>query len=87
MDAAAEREREQLRAEADAVERHVGGDGLAEQLELGLEPVEAGRGVEALRAAERDDAVDARERGRDRVAGLEVDQLDLDAAVGSSTSA
>ena len=75
VDLAAERQREQLRAEAHAVHRHVGGDGLAQQLELRLEPVEARRVVEALRPAQRDHAVVAGERGRDRIAGLEVGEL------------
>ena len=81
VDLAAERQREQLRAEAHAVHRHVGRDGLAQELELRLEPVEAGRVVEALRPAQRDDAVVAGQRGRDRIAGLEVGERDLHAAL------
>ena len=86
VDAAAEREREQLRPEADAVERHVVGDGAADQVELGPEPVEVGGGEQAHRAAEGDDTVDALERGRYRIAGLAVDQHHLGAAVGQHSA-
>ena len=47
----------------------------------GSEPVEALRGVEALRPAERDDAVAPGERRGDGIAALEIDELDLDPAI------